>query len=360
MRYRISTRVFVLALLLSMGCTSTGDSADENNPPPPASKAKAAGGPAQEPKQLPAKSSKKRRRIFVSNYQGDTISVVEGSPEMEVKTFAAGPGPHGMAIRPNEPRLLAVANAAGLGVTFFNPDTFEQVADFPNLTRGPQDVVFSADGKTLFVVGTLEFKIHFIDVDAMKEIKPPLGVDLKPRRAILSPDGKALYVLLVAPGDGKGTQVGVVDIKTRKITKTIPIDIHPRSMALGNNGRYLVTDSFDNSTLTVIDTTTHEVIAVHKSPTGMGLAVHPTKPLAYPMESFDGEFYVFDLEKGKVTKTIVAGQWPTYPEVGPDGRYLYIPHEESDSLVKFDLETEEVAMKVVVGKEPIEVAIYDY
>ncbi len=306
-----------------------------------------------------ADASAGQRRIFVTNYQADTISVVEGTPELEIATLQSGSGPHGMAIRPTEPRLLAVAISAGFDVELWDPDTLKKVGEVKDVVRGPQDVVFSRDGKTLFVCGTSGQRVCYIDVDTRTKVGECNVFDARPRRILLSPDGRSLYVLLVSGGDGTKARVAVLDIASRKVTKEIPIEKFPHSMAIGNNDRYLVTDSFDLSKVTVIDIATLEVIAVHDSPTGMGLAVHPTKPLAYPMGSFDDEFHVLDLESGKVLETIRAGGWPTYPEVSPDKRYLYIPHEESDSLVKLDLETHKVVMKSVVGSEPIEVAIYD-
>lgn len=299
-----------------------------------------------------------KRRVFVSNYKTDTLSVVEGQPEMEAKVLPAGASPHGLDIRPTEPRLLAVANSTDFGVTLFDPDTLEKKGAIET-SRGPQDLVFSKDGKRLLVISPLEWTLHTIDVDEMKVVGEPFKFKNKPRRILLSPDGKKLYVLMVVGGDGTGANVTVMDSESFEIEKEVEVGRHPQDMALGNNGKTLVTASFDDSMLSVIDTDTLETTGRVPAGTGMGLAVHQSKPIAYSMVSFDDEIQVVDLESGKTLKTFSGGSWPTYPSFDKSGRYLYIPHEESANVVKLDTETNEIVAKIAVGDEPIEVVVYE-
>ena len=296
-------------------------------------------------------------RIFVSNYQGDTISVIEGDPGMEVKSIPLEGSPHGMAIRPTEPRLLAVARSTDFGVRFYDPDTLENKGDVET-SRGPQDLKFSPDGSLLYVISPLSLELHVIDVATMKTVGKPLTFEKKPRRILVDPAGQSLFVLLVAPTEDSASEVAVVDMVKRTIERRIPVGAQPQALALGNNGRSLVSASFDESTLTVIDTKSLEVVATYEALTGMGLSIHPTKPIAYSSESFDDTIQVLDLDTGKEITTLSPGQWPTYSVISPDGRYLYVPHEESDSLVKIDTDTNQVVAKIAVGKAPIEVVIY--
>jgi YVTN family beta-propeller protein len=326
-----------------------------------ASDTKAAAAPAaQQGQQPPAEAAPKTEakiRIFVSNYQGDNLSVIEGALGDEKETVPVEESPHGLAIRPTEPRLLAVARSTGGGVTFIDPDTLENKGDVDTST-GPQDLEFSPDGKQLYVVSPLAGDLNFIDVDAMKLDGNKIQFEKKARRILVDASGKRLFVLLIAPPDQGGSEVAVIDPKQRTIEKRIPVGVHPQAMALGNNGLTLATASFDDSTLSVIDTRTLDVWATYPARTGMGLAIHPTKPIAYSMESFDDTIQILNLDTGAEIKTLSPAQWPTYCDFGPDGRYLYVAHEESDSLVAIDTETNEVAAKIAVGKGPLEVAVY--
>lgn len=300
----------------------------------------------------------RKLRIFVSNYQADTISVVEGDPGMEVRTIPGGESPHGLALRPSKPHLLAVANSTGNGVTFVDADTLEEKG-VVQTSRGPQDLVFSSDGKSLFVISPLAFDLQVVDVDTMKVVGEPIRFEKKPRRILLDASGDRLFVLLISLAKGgQGAEVAVLDAKTREVLKRIPVGRQPDGMALGNRGRTLASASFDDSSITVIDTASLEVVATYPARTGMGLAIHPDKPIAYSSESFDDNIQVLDLETGKEITTISAGAWPTYSSFGPDGRYLYVPHEESDSVVVIDTDTNKVVAKIAVGREPIELAVY--
>jgi YVTN family beta-propeller protein len=300
----------------------------------------------------------RKRRIFVANYGDETVSVMEGDgTEAEAHVLTGFESPQGLAIRVTEPARLAVANGTAYGITVIDPDTLERVGFIE--TKEPADsLAFSADGKFLYTLSVVSSDVTFIDMDSLAVAGDP--VKFPPRQArhlAVDPVDGRIFVLLVT-GEGPA-EMTVIDPKTRAVGTKAPADIFPKAFALGNNRRYLVSASFDNSTLTVVDTESMSVIATHPSPTGLGLSVHPTKPIAYTMASFDDEFHIVDLETGKLVKTISAGRYPTYSEFSGDGRYLYIPHEESDSLVKLDTETNEVVAKVVVGKEPVAVAVYE-
>jgi len=299
------------------------------------------------------------RRVFVSNYVGNTVSVIEGDPEMETKAIAGFESPHGIAIQPTGQRLVAVAEATSFGVKLVDPRSLEIVGSIDDITSGPQDLEFSPDGKTLYVLGTLDLSLNFIDMETRKVSGEKLRFEKKPRRIKVDPSTGRLYILLVALGDGIGAEVIEVDPATKKISRRAPVEKFPTGLGFGNNRSLLVSASFDNSTLTVVDAKTMKVLKTIESETGIGLVVHPSKPIAYSMVSFDNEIDIVDLDSGETIKKLTAGQWPTHPAFDRGGRYLYVPHEESDSVAKLDTETNEVVMKIAVGQEPIEVAVWE-
>jgi len=300
----------------------------------------------------------KVRRVFVANYGDDTLSVVEGDPvEMEVRTLTGFDSPQSFSIRSAPPRYLAVANGTAFGVTLIDPDTLEQKA-YIELDEAADELRFSADGKQLYLLHTAAGRVSFLDVDTLKVTGDPIQfLPRQPRFLVVEPGGGRVFVTLVTP---EGAEVAHFNPATREVaTERITVDIVAKGFALGNNGRSLVTASFNNSTLSVIDVGTLKVVATQPSPTGIGLAIHPSKPIAYTMASFDDEFHVINIETGENIKTISAGRFPTHPTLSPDGRFLYVPHENSDSVIKLDTETNEVVAKIAVGKEPVAVAVYE-
>ncbi len=339
--------------LLAVSCALLVSACQRSEEPATSAPANAAAAPTV------ASSGKASKRVFVSNYVGNTLSVIEGDPEMETKTIGGFESPHGIAIQPTGDRLVAVAEATAYGVKLVDPRSLEIVGSITDITSGPQDLEFSPDGKTLYVLGTLDLSLNFVDMETRKVVGEKLRFEKKPRRIKVDPSNGRLYILLVALGDGVGAEVVEVDPATRKVGRRAPVDKFPNGLGFGNNRSLLVSSSFDNSTLTVVDAKTMKVLKTIDSETGIGLAVHPSKPIAYSMVSFDNQIDIVDLDSGETIKQVSAGQWPTHASFDRSGRYLYIPHEESDSVAKLDTETNEVVMKIAVGQEPIEVAVWE-
>jgi YVTN family beta-propeller protein len=300
-------------------------------------------------------SRRPSRRLFVSNYGDGTVSVIDGDLEREVDTIEIGGLPEALAVRTDEP-LLAVVNSGESQVALVDPVELEVLATMPT-NKGAEDVVFSADGKTLFVTAVSDKVINVFDPDARTPIGDPITVTSgRPRRLALSSDGSRLYVLVYDP-DG---HVAVVDVATRQqVGDMIPVGRYPCGIAISGDGRRVLAASFDDNTVTVIDAQSLKPIATHEVKTGLGLVAHKRKPLLYSMASFDDAIPVLNFETGKVLTTLSLGKWPTYGVMTPDGRFLYAVHQESHSVVKIDVETNESVLKIAVGREPLELLIYD-
>jgi YVTN family beta-propeller protein len=76
------------------------------------------------------------------------------------------------------------------------------------------------------------------------------------------------------------------------------------------------------------------------------------------MDSFGNAVHVLDLERGTVARRFSYGQWPTAGAMSPDGRFLYVVHEESDQVAKVDTETDALAAKIAVGNEPVAIVVF--
>lgn len=285
-------------------------------------------------------------RVFVSNYRDDTISVIDGRVDREEKVIEVGGGPSGIdAQRKN--LLVAVANETASQVTLIDGDSLKIAGTIPT-ALAPEDVVFSKDGDLLYVTFPREAQVGIYDVAKRGALGEPIPLSPRPLRLALAPDGKRLYVLLA----GKKGAVAVMDTASREVAATIPVGPAPTDLALSGDGRRLLTTSFDDDTVTVIDTEKLAPVATYKVTTGEALMVHPSRHIAYSMASFDSDVHVFDYDNGKILKTFSYGEWPTHSAFTDDGRFLYVVHEESQNVVKVDTETNEELLRIAVGKQP--------
>jgi len=291
-----------------------------------------------------------RQHIFVSNYKDDTVSVIDCDTDREVNVIAVGDSPVGVAVRSQRP-LVAVANSTGKRVTLLDPKTMEIVRTV-GVGEVSEHLVFSTDGSLLFVTLPKSGRVAVIDPDA-GQVQGMIDIGRKPKRLAASPDGRRLYVLLHIKNGG----IAVVNLATRTVQATIPTGAFPTDFALTPDGKRLLAASFDDDNVAVIDTVALKPIATWPVATGFGVLVHPTKPLLYSMDSFDGAVHVLNYETGQAVTTLEPGDFPTYSVITPDGKYLYVVNEDSSSITKYDTETNQRMERVAVGGQPANAVI---
>jgi len=293
-------------------------------------------------------------RIFVSNYKDDTVSVIDGEDSREIKVLPVPNSPYGLAVRSTKP-LVAVANSAGSTITLVDPIRLEVLRTI-EVGKIPLHAVFSVDGKLLFVALPIERQIAVVDVDTAGVVdRIDIETNGKPKRVAVSPDGRRLYVLVHA----RQGAVVVLDIATRSVIATIPVGAFPTDFGMSRDGRRIVAASFDDSTITVIDTESLTSLATYPVENGFGLVVHPTKPIVYSMASFDDAVHVVNYETGAPI-TDLDGRGPTYSAISPDGSVLWIVNEDGNNVVKLDTETNQAIARVGVGSEPQNAVLLEF
>ena len=291
-------------------------------------------------------------RVLVSNYADDTVSVVDAATDREITVIAVGDSPAGLAVRPHS-SMVAVANTTGGRVTLIDADKLAVVRTI-EVTEIPEHVCFTTDGTLLFVTLPKARKLALVDPDAGRVLEQ-IDLGRKPKRLAVSPDGRRLYVLLHDRPGG----VAVIDIASRTVEKTIATGSFPTDFGLTRDGRRLVAASFDDDNVTVIDTESLTPIATWPVGTGLGLVVHPTKPILYSMESFDGAVHVLNFETGEPITDLTPGEFPTYSAITADGRVLYIVNQDSHNVAKFDTETNERIERIAIGSEPANAVVVE-
>ncbi len=295
---------------------------------------------------LRGQASHGRVWVFVSNYADDTVSVIDGALDREVKTIPVGKSPQGMALYARGP-LLAVANSRGNNITLIDPVKQEALPDTIRVGYFPSDVAINADGKLMAANAYNDNTITVIDLPSRTAIGDPMHFEKKPGRLKFGPDGR-LYALLRAP-DGA---LAVIDPATHAVQATIPVGPFPSDLVFTPDGKRLLVGSYDGQTLTVIDTLTQQTKESYRFPTGFGLVIHPIKPLLYSMLSFDDEVLVFDYDARQDVTKLSIGEYPTYSAITPEGRFVYVVNEDSGTVVKLDTETNTPVLKIAVGGQP--------
>jgi YVTN family beta-propeller protein len=190
-------------------------------------------------------------------------------------------------------------------------------------------VAASASAAPLVYVSTEEGgEVVGIDPQAAKVVtRIPVGK--RPRGLKLSPDGKQLYVALsgspraapgadeskLPPADRAADGVGVVDLGTHKLLRTLGSGQDPESFDVSRDGKTLFVSNEESAEMTVLD-----------------------------------------LVSGKVKRKVAVGKEPEGVTLRPDGKVVYITSEEENAVVAVSTSGFKVLGRVPTGPRPRSVA----
>ncbi|NQU20318.1 MAG: PD40 domain-containing protein [Candidatus Nealsonbacteria bacterium] len=196
---------------------------------------------------------------------------------------------------------------------------------------GPTAVVASADGQTLFVANSDAKQVSVVIGGKVSSIAVPSS----PTGLVLSPDGATLYVTCI----GTTSTVCAVDVKTGKVTATIPAGHTAIGPAISPDGKRLyVCNRFDDD-VSVIDLeakkeiarlpVTREPYAAAITPDGKSVFVINHLPLD-PSDGYDVATRVTVIDTASnQTSSIRLPNGSSGMRgicVSPDGKYVYATH----------------------------------
>jgi len=145
---------------------------------------------------------------------------------------------------------------------------------------------------------------------------------LSPIEMVFSPDGKWLYVVCQA-----SDEVRVVNVQTGAVAGRVSVGHIPRGLSISADGNQIyVANSWDD-TVSVIDT--HTLTAIRTLPTGFepsSVIIDHSGTTLYVANRLSNDVSVIDLQSGKETKRLLAGRGASYLTLSPDGSFIYCTH----------------------------------
>jgi PQQ-dependent catabolism-associated beta-propeller protein len=152
-----------------------------------------------------------------------------------------------------------------------------------------------------------------------------IPVGKRPRGLKLSPDGKLLYVALsgspraapgvdestLPPADRAADGVGVVDLRTHKVVRTLPSGQDPEAFDVSRDGKTLYVSNEETAEMTVLD-----------------------------------------LASGKVKGKVDVGHEPEGVTLRPDGKVVYVTSEQDNVVVAVATGTLKVLAHMPTGPRP--------
>jgi YVTN family beta-propeller protein len=180
-------------------------------------------------------------------------------------------------------------------------------------------------------------------------------VAVGPTSVVAHPDGNRVYV---THGQSGGNKISMIDTFTNTIAATFASGgINPEGAAIHPDGTRLYVTNSGDGVLTVIDTTTNQIIATVRGMNDpLGVAVHPDGTWVYVGSSSIGQpVSVIDAAQNTVIESVDTGS-PTQLAVHPDGTRVYVTNLNYGNVSVIDTVTHTVKTTIRVGLEPYGVA----
>ena len=202
---------------------------------------------------------------FERDLSADGIAVIDTASLKMVKVLKAGSDPEQFDLS-TDGRLLFVAN-----------EDAAQTSVLRSVVVGhrPRDVAFTPDSRVAYVSGEFDASLYRMSVPdgAPVERLLELRKEARPMAVVLDPARGRLYL-----STGRGGTVAVVALAEPKLVTEIPVGTRPWGMALSTDGKRLYTANGPSNDVSVIDTTSLQVIKkipVGRSPWGVALGPAP-------------------------------------------------------------------------------------
>jgi YVTN family beta-propeller protein len=189
-----------------------------------------------------------------------------------------------------------------------------------------------------------------IDVDD-KQVKTRIPVGKRPRGLKMSHDCKWLYVALsgsprATPGvdpatlpapDRAADGIGVVDLRTNKLVRTLQSGQDPESFDLSADDKTLYVSNEDTAELTVLELPSGDVRA--RIPVGgepEGVTLRPDGKAVYVTSERDNQLTVIDTNTFGTIGRVSTGIRPRAVVFTRDGRIGFVTNETEGTITVFD------------------------
>jgi YVTN family beta-propeller protein len=289
-------------------------------------------------------------KAYVGNFKDNTISVIDLELRRVTATIPIPPGPHGMAITPDN-RWLYVASDGASTVSVVDTATDKLVENI-EVGKNPHGVVITRDGKYVLVGVYDTDSVAFIDTATRKVLANiPVG---KPHNIAIHPNGQFAYAGSQTPGK---FSLAIIDLVTRKVTETVPLKNTPRGLEFDPSGKRLYITQAGIDSVIVVDPASNKSIA--EIP--VGVSPHyanftPDGKRGLTAVQGPSLLAVFNPQTNIVEKSIQVGSRPHWVASGPEGKIALTTNEGSNDLSIIDLEQGTVT-NIPVGSAPRKIAV---
>jgi YVTN family beta-propeller protein len=315
-------------------------------------------------------------RAYVSNEDGESVSVLDTRNGSVVATVPVGKRPRGLKLSrdgsvlyvavsglPKCPPSVPDAECAKLkhdlqadGIAMIDTATLK-VRGLLKSGSDPEQFDVSRDGKRLFIANEDSARFTVLDTRTGAIVGTfPAGHE--PEGVRVSPNGK--WILITSETD---STVSIIDSSSLEVLKTVHVGLRPRDAAFTPDSKAAYVSGEGDASLSRVPIPSGEpvtrVLQLGQTARPMGVVFDAARKRIYVSTGRGGAVAVVQEEGsgGKLLKEIPVGARPWGIALSHDGRQLYTANGPSNDVTIVDTSSLSVVKKVPVGKGPWSVVV---
>jgi len=313
--------------------------------------------------------SARAERAYVSNEDGNSVSVIDTQTTQVIATIDVGKRPRGMKIDRAGARLfVAVSGLPKCPPTVPDEECAKRKRDLGAdgiaivdtkshkvlrvLAAGsdPEQFDLSIDETRLFVANEDVGRTSVVDIASGKLIASiPVGIE--PEGVAVAPNGR--WVLVTNESDHA---ISVIDARTLKVVRSVPVGQRPRDIAFAPDSSVAyVTGELDASLyrMGLQGEPATRVLQMRKEARPMALALDAQRERLYMSTGRGGTVAVVDLAPApRLVAEVQVGTRPWGIALSADGSRLYTANGPSDDVSIVDTTALRTIKKIPVGRSP--------
>jgi len=303
------------------------------------------------------RSSEKKYNVSYPDFN------IEGQLVRHLFDIKGVPSPKGVAFsKDNKEVWVTSLLNKSRGVIVFDSLTGEKIKDINLEGGGGVEVIFSADGKRVYVSQMETAKVFEIDVDSKDILRVFNTGGIWTKVLVISPDGKIIFA-----SNWSSNNISEIDIQSGDLLRKISVVNTPRSIYIAENGKTLYVAGFDNGEIEKIDLATGRGEVIFETGGAMRhIAGDEEKGVLYFSDMAKGVIWQLFLATGEVKKFAETDNNPNTIVLSPDKKILFVscrginfsadnyfvPGPEWGSVLLLDTESGEMLDAIVAGNQP--------
>jgi YVTN family beta-propeller protein len=310
-------------------------------------------------------------RAYVSNEDGESVSVLDTRKGEVIATVPVGKRPRGLKLNPDGSLLyVAVSGLPKCPPSVPDEECAKLKRDLQadgiatidtatlKLTRvlksgsDPEQFDVSRDGKRLFISNEDSAQVTVLDTTS-GAIVATIPIGHEPEGVRAAPNGK--WVIVTSETD---STISVVDTTSLQVLKAAPVGMRPRDLAFTPDSKIVFVSGEGDASLSRVPIPAGEpvtrVLQLRKEARPMGVVFDAARKRIYMSTGRGGTIAVAEQEGDgqKLLKEIPVGARPWGIALSRDGRRLYTANGSSDDVTVVDTSSLSVLKKIPVGKGP--------